>query len=797
MASPFNSEASPFSAEARPSGARTSRRRARQLRKRRDHVVVAVLAGAAAQLALVAPGAPTGLRVADSLWCAALAAGTVWAGSRSRRWAWLWSAGIVAAFSISSWWVLVGVVALVLALVGAFSQVRLRALGAVIGTLVGATALHLPAQGFHGLPSLAAAVALVPLFASAYERSSAKVTKRIRRGLVVAAAVAVVATAALGVSAILARSSLSRAVDESRTGLDQIRSGHQSDAAVQLDHASGQFASAAQLLDSFWTWPARLVPVVAQQRQALAEASASGSLIARTGSVAADVAPYQQLKASNGRVNLPTVRSMQQPVADTAAALASAQRTLRTVRSPWLLAPVANPLADFSRQVDDALPQAQLASMALADAPGLLGGDGDRTYLILFTNPAESRFLGGFTGSFGILTAHHGKVSFTVGDRIAQLFPGAAGSTLAITGQPEFLARYGGLDPAHNLQNLTASPDLPTDAAVTRSLFQQYYHSSLDGIVVVDPYALAALLKLTGPVEVDGLPTKLTADNAANYLLFQQYVTYGNAKDDRKDILSAAGRATFKALTTRDLPGPAAVGAALGPVVAQGRLLFYPFDHADQPLFARLGTLGQFAPPTTGDYMSVRTSNANGNKIDSFLTRTIDYQVAYDPGNGAVQATATITVHNASPAGGLPEYLIGNYQDPSNGGTVPVGTNTMYLSYYSPLVLSSSTLDGQAVGADFQTEQGAQVYSLDVRVPPGQTRTLVLHLEGTISTGSTYHLQVLNEPLVHDDTLSLHVASSSPSWHITSAEGLVAGPRAATASGPLSKDQSVAVDFGS
>jgi hypothetical protein len=795
MASPFNPEASPFSAAPPPPTPKVSRRHARRLRQRRDHLVVGAVAALAALLALLTHSAPTGMGVADGLWCAALAAAAVWATSRSRRWAWLWSAGLVAAFAVGSWWVLVGVAALLLAMIGAFAKVRSRPLGAMVGALMVLTAQHLPSQHFHGLPTLVAVVALVPLFASAYERSSITVTRRIDRTLAALVLVLVAATAAFGLSAVLARSSLDRAVSQSRTGLNEIRSGHQSDAAVQLDRAADQFNHAAHLLNAFWTWPARLVPVVAQQREALARASSSGGQIARAGSAAADTAPYQQLKATNGQVSLPTVRSMQQPVADSAAALLAAQKTLHAVRSPWLLSPVASPLADFSRQVDDALPQAELANLALQAAPGLLGGGADRTYLILFTNPAESRFLGGFTGSFGILTAHQGKVSFTVGDRIAELFPGPKKADLAVTGETQFMNRYGRYDPAQNLQNLTVSPDLPTDAAVTRSLFQQYYGTSLDGIVVVDPYALAALLQLTGPVQVDGLAQPLTAQNAAQYLVYQQYVTYGNAKDDRKDVLSAAGKATFKALTTRDLPGPAAIGAALGPVVEQGRLLFYPFDTADLPLFGRMGTLGQFAPASTGDFLSVRSANANANKIDSLLTRSIAYQVAYDPGTGRIETTATITLHNASPAGGLPEYLIGNLKDPSNGGNVPVGTNTMYLSYYSPLVLSSSTLDGQPLGVEYQMEKGAQVYSADVSLAPGQTSTVVLHLEGTIQGGSTYRLQVLNQPLVNPDSLSVTVASSSPAWHISSADGLVADRRQATISGPLTENHEVSVTF--
>ncbi len=797
MASPLNPEVSPFSGEDLPPTPGMVRHRARRQRKLRDRQVVLAITVVAALVAGWSRASPTGLGPADALWCAGLAAATAWAGSRSRRWAWLWSAGIVAAFAIGSWWALTGVAALLLGVAGAFSKARWRPLGALVGALVGITALHLPSIGFHGLPSLVVAVALVPLFGSAYERSTKVVRRRITRGLLVAGLLAIAASAAVGVSALLARNSLSQAVSDSRTGLSQVREGHPSKAAVRLDRAAGEFGHAAHLLDAFWTWPARLVPVVAQQRDALAQASSSGSLIARTGSVAADTAPYQQLKASNGQVSIPTVVTMQAPVAATAVALASAQRTLVRVRSAWLLAPVASPLADFNRQVDDALPQAQLASAALQDAPGLLGAQGDRNYLILFTNPAESRFLGGFTGSFGILSAHQGKVSFTVGDRISSLFPGPKSAKLAVSGEAEFMRRYSRYDPAHNLQNLTVSPDLPTDADVTRSLFKQYYGTSLDGIVVVDPYALAALLKLTGPVQVEGLDHPLTADNAAQYLVYQQYVTYGNAKDDRKDILSAAGRATFKALTTRDLPGPAAVGRALGPVVAQGRLLFYPFDAHDQPLFARIGTLGRFTPSPKGDFLSLRSANANPNKIDSLLSRAIDYQATYDPANGMVEATTTITLHNGSPPGGLNEYMIGNAKDPANGGDVPVGTNSMYLSYYSPLELASATLDGSPVSVEYQTERGARVYSTSIRVGPGQSAVLVLHLEGSIPASSTYRLQVLNQPLVNPDTVNVKIVSSSPTWRVTSSDGLLADGRQATRGGPLTQSQTFSATFGS
>ena len=42
-------------------------------------------------------------------------------------------------------------------------------------------------------------------------------------------------------------------------------------------------------------------------------------------------------------------------------------------------------------------------------------------------------------------------------------------------------------------------------------------------MVTIDPYGVAGLLELTGPVTVPDWPEPLTADNAAQVLLFEQY----------------------------------------------------------------------------------------------------------------------------------------------------------------------------------------------------------------------------------------------------------------------------------
>ena len=95
----------------------------------------------------------------------------------------------------------------------------------------------------------------------------------------------------------------------------------------------------------------------------------------------------------------------------------------------------------------------------------------------------------------------------------------------------------------------------------------------------------------------------------------------------------------------------------------------------------------------------------------------------------------------------------------------------MYVSYYTPLTVQSATLDGSRSASSSRPSSARQVYSDFVSVPAGGTRTLVFHLEGSVPAGSTYHLEVLSQPLVHDDSVAVRIHSSSPAWHVASADG--------------------------
>jgi hypothetical protein len=298
-------------------------------------------------------------------------------------------------------------------------------------------------------------------------------------------------------------------------------------------------------------------------------------------------------------------------------------------------------------------------------------------------------------------------------------------------------------------------------------------------------------------VSVEGLDKPLTADNAPRFLLYDQYIRFAGDTNERKEHLGDAARATFDAVTHSELPGPKALGEALGPVVRQGRLMFTTFDPADQAFLDRIGITGRFTPTPGADLASLRTSNANPSKIDSFLHRTLSYDATVDPATGAVRATTTIALTNNAPTSGLPDYVIHNTNDE------PYGTNTMYLSYYSPLPLLTATLDGQPVGIEVQHEFGGPVYSRMVTVPSGATVVLRLEFEGQLpvadDTGG-YRLDVLNQPMANDDELQVTIASSDPSRPVIAGSGLdgaevTDGRFVSTA--PISENRNVFVRFAS
>jgi hypothetical protein len=749
--------------KAAPAGRPRSRRQAR----RTSNQVVLVLAVAAAVGGAFAGVHPTATPVVDPLYGAAFCVLVTFAASRAGRRARLVFAAIV--LGASRGLIIIPAVA---TLGLAVSQVWVRRwrqrIGALIGALGSQVILRWPHLGFLGLTAILGAVAalvlVVPAVRGLRRGQRRRLTFVLGGGLLLLLIVGIPAL----VGAFVARHPASSGIAATRGALRQVTDGQASQATAQLDVATADFAAARRDTGSWWSAGARLVPVLAQQRQALADATGAADAVTSTAAAKAGGIDYAALRYADGRINLAQVAAMAQPVAELDTTLSSAQRTVDGIRSPWLLAPIQDRLRSLGSQLASAKHNADLASAAVSAAPSLLGGEGTRHYFVAFMTPAESRGLGGYVGAYGVLTVDDGKISLTAGGPTTGFpttqthFNISAPGSVHLNGPADYLQRYGPYLGDSVFGDLSYTPDLPTFNSVVSQAYPQEGGQPIDGTLAIDPAGLAALLKITGPVSVPGLPQPLTSANANNVLLRQQYLLLQQsgssaAATQRHDYLQDALQAAFPRLVSGSLPGPRTLSQDLFPAVQAGDIQFWSSHPTDQHLLKLIKIDGSFPSAGQGDLLAVTTSNSSNDKLDAYLDKTVDDHVTYNPGTGAVTDQVTITLHNTAPSSGLPSYVIGGYP----GSPAPAGTNVTWLSVYSPLRIA----EDPSIHTDIQPqpvkELGVNAYSAFVTVPSETTVTLSMTLVGHIRATKHYSIALRLQPSATSTRFYVQVSPSA------------------------------------
>jgi hypothetical protein len=717
--------------------------------------VVVVAAGLGAVLA---EGRPTGLVVVDAFWRFAFAAVVTLAASYAKRWTWMVVAGAAAAGAVGADLAVVvgGLAVLAAAIVVALRSRRDPVLGALVVAGAMQVLLRLPDVGPTGATAVLAALAPVPVLVSAYRSVGPTIRGRVRRvGLVVGVALVVVLVP-VAIAGVVTWRSGAEATTESRAWLDAAREGDQQAVLGHLATASDAFSDAAASTTAWYVAPARALPLVGPQLEAVSTVAGNGRDIVEAATTAAEIADLQQLRVQGGRIDLDRLEALREPIAEASIRMDTARRELAELDTTWLLPPIESRLDTFDAQVADAADDADLASASLDVLPGLLGRGSTRRYLVLFTSPAETRELGGFMGNWGELTAENGDLELTDSGRAADLNLGAPPvpvGQVPVANPERFPPRYLAYRPWAFWQNITGTPDLPTVTAMAGELYTRATDRTIDGVIYVDPFGLAALLSLTGPIQVDSLEMPLDANNVADFLLRDQYVRFPE-RDERVDFLDDVSRVAFERLTSVDLPGPRTIGEALGPAVEAGQIQFWAFDPATHPLLERLGLDGALDPAPGDDSLLVTVANANPNKIDAYLHREIRYEAVVDPATGDVSATATVILQNDAPLD-LSDYVIGNTV---NSPEVPTGANRTFLSVYSPLSVTGVTIDGTPLAVERQVEYGLNRTGAFVVIPPMSRRTVTFELRGSVDLSSGYRLDLRTPALVHPDQVEVSIA---------------------------------------
>jgi hypothetical protein len=698
-------------------------------RNRVDERRAAAIAVVAGVCATFAGARPTGAALVDVPLVAAAVAAVVWASASAPWWTPTLAAGIGATIALDPFVALVGAVAFGVGLIVGIRRRDQSELRALVGAMAMNVLIRSDLDGFHGLSALIGCALGVLVFVLGVRRrpsATMRVASIASASIVV---VAVIAVLGLAVIATSARADLSSGAQQARQAISVLNAGDYEEAARLFESSSGAFARTDSGLGGALALPSRLVPGVAQNVRAGADLAAAAATGTAEAAAALRAIDPESLTVIDGRIDLDAVAAVESPLLRVQGVLDDLQAASADVASPWLLAPVQDELADLDERLASNEPRLENAIDAVRLAPKILGADGPRRYLVLFTTPVEARGLAGFVGNYAVITADDGAIGVTDFGRRSDLEQYVIENGAACDGCPqEFLDRYGrfgiiggdefGGFGDRGWTSVTLPAHFPYVGEAVQVLFPQSGGPSIDGVIAMDPYVIQALMGYTGPIEVPELGLTVDPEDSAEFVLRDQYAALGvedlSGNDDRVDALETIGTEVIRRLLQGSLPVPSEIARDLGPLVSEQRLLFWIDDPVEQSLFDRIGMLG--ALPELGDDggFGLMVSNAGHSKIDLYLDRTVDVTVeTADDGSRTLVADVTLT--NTAPATGLPRYVIGNdYGFPS-------GTSILWINFFGPPELLSATRNAEEIELSRSTEAGWTAYEHDELLGPGET----------------------------------------------------------------------------
>jgi len=718
-------------------------------------------------LGVLADCRPTGIAGVDHVLTGLTAGVVTWFGGISVWWAAGAGGALLAIAQPSGWQIWVSIaVCVVMFGIGALRE-SLGSVRCLAALGVCQVALHLRLRSPFGLSALIAAACMGAIVVSGVRRSSPQVRRATKVAAITLGCYVGLSVIGAATAGLIARSNIMKGVDSATSGLRAMREGRPDDASAFLQSSASSLSKARSLVRSPLTMPARLVPVLGPHVRSAERLVGSARETAQTVSGAVAGVDVSSIKVQGGVVDLTAIERLRLPLEVSRDAVVAFDNAVDASRSGWLIDPFAGRLRRLAAETERARVQASNAVEATTLAPSLLGGNGKRVWLVLFTTPAEARGLGGFPGNWAEITTDGGRISVTRRGRIVDLINGGDNKDGRIVHAPaDYLARYddygAGKDgaPMNRMfwNNVTMSPDMPSVALAASDMYLQSGGRPVDGVIVADPYALQAVVTLTGPLALptpEGIPTSeamvLTPSNIVPYLLIDQYTKFAGQTGVRADALQSASDLALAALLSKDLPSPVTIARAFGEPLSGGHLVIWSLRPEDQDPITRLG-IGGVMPAPTSDGLSYTINNAGPNKLDTYLERSMEYEALVDERTGQVSATATIRLTNTLPIPiPLPDDLIRN----SRG--YPPGTNRPWLTVYTPLQIISATADGRPQPFGLERERGWYAHDAKLAVLPGKTLTVVLTLRGTVGVEGGYSWVNRPQPLRFPNSVQVRI----------------------------------------
>jgi len=339
---------------------------------------------------------------------------------------------------------------------------------------------------------------------------------------------------------------------------------------------------------------------------------------------------------------------------------------------------------------------------------------GDGKYLIIFQNNAELRSTGGFIGSYAIAQVENLELkNLNFNTNIYKM--DNAFTRKNFVKAPERLEQFL-KGKSWTLRDSNYDVSFPEAAEDITSFYEKESQDTIDGVVAINAKVIVDLLKLTGPLVVDG--TEVDAENfydVTQFAVEQGY--YLNPENwlinEPKSFLKKLYPIVLeKAIKENKLGFIKLIFREL----KEKQIMFYFKDQTLEKIAKEKHWAGQvysdeelkgfFQGDGPVDYLYVNSNNYSGNKSSISLKQKISYEVSNN------KANLTLTrIHKGS-------------------NVWPDGPNDSYIRILVPKDsrLEGATLNGRNIFYKIKTleEAGKTVFATDINIAPSEAAVLNL-----------------------------------------------------------------------
>lgn len=480
---------------------------------------------------------------------------------------------------------------------------------------------------------------------------------------------------------------------------------------ARLASSRRHFRAAASRIGSPVLLPLRVLPVAGRHVRAVervAETSAAGTEVAAD--ALRDLTELTQRPRGRGPERVATLQALAQ--------LAERTRSRLRALDPGSPDALFGPVGDGVAELRDQRASAERAAVNLRDTSMALAEvlDGPQPYLLLGANNGEMRVGSGMALSAAELRFDHGRLALGEVRPTADLVLPEG----AVPATGDLARNWPWLEPGRDLRNVGLTADFPQSARLAVDTWAQVPEGGpVAGVILLDVDGMRSLLRVVGPVEVDGV--RYTSDTVRGELLRRQYDRFGDDRSARRDQLGGVARAIFERIEAGDWKLED-LATEVADAVAGRHLLIWSADADHQRAWRAAGADGHLRDRS----ISIGMANRSGTKLDSWLDATATVATA------GRRITVTYRVVSSAPAEG-PAYVVGPNARGLEAGdhrglvvaNLPAGTTDVRMAG-ARVFLQGGDGPTVVVGGEVEVRRGATVTVTVTGVLPSGLTSVVL-----------------------------------------------------------------------